>query len=151
MDSSWLQSADICWPLDLRCAWSFACNALNSVQTAFHYRWSEAFMFTSWLCPLFFLFWFTIWVNFGHVILTYDFDRGSLVHIIQHSTCRSLKGMFPPLFVLVSIFFWTSRNLTVTTQNPSISYNGLKSKGLFELRSMPHQMELPPSSRQPYL
>ena len=26
--------------------------------------------------PLF-LFWFTIWVNFGHVILTYDFDRGS--------------------------------------------------------------------------
>jgi hypothetical protein len=33
----------------------------------------------------------------------------------------------------------------------SISYNGLKSKGLFELRSMLHRMELPTSSRRPKL
>jgi hypothetical protein len=63
----------------------------------------------------FFLFWFIIWVNYGHVTLTYDFDRGSSVHIIQHSDLPEASVMFPPVFVLVSIFFWTSRNLTVTT------------------------------------
>ena len=140
----------ICWPLDLRCAWSFAwipCKLHSFIDD----RWGRVDLFN--FTPPLFLFWSTIWVNSGHVTLTYDFDRGSSVHIIQHSDLPEASLMFPPVpvFVLVSIFFWTSRNLTVTTQNFSLSvrYSGLKSEGLFELRSMLYQLELLPSSRRP--